>query len=255
MAALCGLSLSLTVVPAARAAPPGIRAERSVKLSEEAQAAYLDGRFDEAIRLYLMAYDALPDPGILYNIGFVYERKLDDPELALGYYERVATAPDVPEELAAKAAARLEGVRQVLADRKKPPPIEKPPPPEEPPAEGPTGDVRWAPVLTMAVGGAALLGGAVMGSLALDAEGRYANARDSGDTEGARSWQSTGRGQAFAADVLFIAGGATAAAGLIWFLIDGFDDAPADKPTPTTYWRFSPTTRSPGAFVSFGGAL
>ncbi len=244
---------------AARAALPRNSAERSERLSAEAQDAYVAGRFEEAIRLYLRAFNEMADPSILYNIGFIYERKLDDLELALGYYERVATAPDVPAELAAKAQGRLEGVRAALDARRAvtPSPGRNPERPGDPPEGAPDPGVSASlagergvsagPVLLMAAGGALVLGGAISGSLAVDTQARYASARSEGDAAAARDLRSKGRTEALIADVLLIGGAATALGGLIWLLVD----APADSPAVS--WGVGPV--SGGAALSIGGGF
>jgi tetratricopeptide (TPR) repeat protein len=258
IALIIGLGLGLAATPEAAAAPPGrLAMERYERLTEEGQVAFQAGRFEDAIKLYLLAYDAVPDPSILYNIGFIYERKLDDPELAIGYYERVATAIDSPPELIAKAENRLGIARELAAEkiRRTPNPrVGDPPGGDNPPSGDPSsngkGSVKAAPIIVTALGGAAFLGGAIFGSLAVETQVRYAQAREDGLAERARALRDTGRSQALIGDALMIGGGITAAAGLIWFLVDGYDDAPA----PASVRLYTTPIRD-GAFVMIGGSL
>ena len=256
VAIAAALGTASVAAPVHAAPPSKLALERYERLTEEGQTAYQAGRFEDAIRLYLLAFDAVPDPSILYNIGFIYEKKLDDPELAMGYYERVATAIDSPPELIAKANNRLEIARQLAAEKKGRPtePVDvKPPeggekPPVTPPEEGRS--LNAAPVVTVAVGGAALLAGAIFGSLAIDTQVRFAQAREDGLADRARDLQTTGRGQAVIADALMIGGGVVAATGLIWFLVDGWSG-----PSTSSSVQIHASPIADGAVVLIGGSL
>ncbi len=256
VAIAAALGASTVVGPVHAAQPTKLALERYERLTEEGQTAYQAGRFEDAIRLYLLAFDAVPDPSILYNIGFIYEKKLDDPELAMGYYERVATAVDSPPELIAKANNRLEIARQLAAEKKGRPtePVDVKPPDggEKPPVDPPnTGrSLNVAPVVTAAVGGAALLAGAIFGSLAVETQVRFAQAREDGLADRARDLQKTGRNQALLGDALMIGGGTVAAVGLIWFLVDGWSE-----PSTSSSVQIHASPIADGAVVLIGGSL
>src|SRR5262249_4158138 len=67
------------------------QAKRDVKAGLAAQAA---GKYDDAIALYKKAYDAVPHPELLFDLGQAYRLK-GDFESALVYYRRyLAVAPN-----------------------------------------------------------------------------------------------------------------------------------------------------------------
>jgi len=92
MAPLVVLALLAGLAPArARADDLTDRARRDVTAGLAAQSA---GRYDEAIALYKKAFDAIPHPEILFDLGQAYRLK-GDADTALGYYRRyLAVAPN-----------------------------------------------------------------------------------------------------------------------------------------------------------------
>lgn len=203
-------SLSLSGVALAADTPPREPTARAEWLSSRAEQAFADGRFSDAIKLYLDAWEAVPSAAILYNVAFIYDRRLQDPDLAIQYYDRAAASADADAGLVEKARARVAAIR---AERnKKPPPIEPDPEPETGGAGLPLG-----PILVMGGGGALFLGGVAMGFVASGTEDDFKSATTVSDK---RSLQSAGQTQAVVADILMVGGLLTAAGGLLWYLLD-----------------------------------
>jgi len=258
--ALAGPAL---LVSASRAAetPPRDPTARAEWLSNQAETAFSEKRFADAIRLYLDAWEAAPAASILYNVAFIYDKRLSDPELAIDYYERAARSPDADQALIDKARQRVAALRAELSGtppkdppKKDPPkkdPPKKDPPRKDPPKEDPVDlDPRpgLGPILVTVGGGALLTGGLVVGIFANKTRGDFAAAETPSDK---RELQSRGRSQALIADVLMGAGVVTLGAGLVWMLLE---------PLPETAERVHPVRLEPlflpgGAGVSLGGSL
>lgn len=108
---------SLLIALAIAALLPGLAAaepmrERAIKRFSQGEAYFKAGAYDKAIVEYQAAYDLVPKPGLLFNIGLANE-KLGHAELALEFYRRyLADSPDGPR--ADEARARAEALRQRL---------------------------------------------------------------------------------------------------------------------------------------------
>lgn len=105
----------------ALAAPVTAEAQESARKSYQAGAqAYAEGRFKDAIDLFLEAARIAPNPAFSYNIGLAYEQ-LGDPDNALRWYRdylrELPKAPDradiEPRILDAERRLRERGVQQV----------------------------------------------------------------------------------------------------------------------------------------------
>jgi tetratricopeptide (TPR) repeat protein len=85
----CWLSLALFVSSIAPGAPREVEDWDNKARAHFAQAtkAYNLGKFEEALKLYIEAYDAKPHPSFLFNIAQCY-RQLGDYETAATYYRR-----------------------------------------------------------------------------------------------------------------------------------------------------------------------
>ncbi len=229
---------------AAQPDPTG-RAER---LSAEAADAFGVGRFHDAIKLYLDAYDISKSPETLYNVAFIYEKKLAEPELAIDYYQRVVRAEGVDAALAAKAQKRMTALKDA---RKKddPPPKKTDPPPDAGPGAG--------PYVLVGTGGAVLAAGFTFAIMATVTHADF----DKAETADAkRALQSRGQTQALVADLAMGVGAAAILGGVIWLL--AASDAPASPtpgvtPTPGgTGLRFDAhLLESGGAVFTLGGHL
>jgi hypothetical protein len=127
------------------------QAKRDVAAGLAAQSA---GNYDEAIALYKKAFDAIPHPEILFDLGQAYRLK-GDAETALGYYRRyLAVAPsgrvardarrwiaELSKRVAAKPrdSGRASGPAQPVASAT----VE--PDPKPPAATGPSASAGAAP--------------------------------------------------------------------------------------------------------------
>ena len=207
---------------------PAAKAER---LGLEARAAYKAKNYDGAVALYLEAYDAAASPAILYNIAFIYDKKLNDREIALQYYNRVHSSSDAPDELKRKAQARITELSATPTGPTPPDPppsdpatIDPPPrdptpsdpnPPTDPPnVSGPDKPV-W-PWIVAGAGAAILGGGIALGVVAGGTADDFAAATEAADK---RSLQSAARTEAAAADIMMVVGGAALATGVVLFFV------------------------------------
>lgn len=105
------VAVMVLMAPTAGAAEPDVAARQAeaVRLYEEGEAQYLDGRYDAAAERFEAAYAAYPDPAYLFNIGLAFEKQGRWP-LVVRYFERfLAEAPT--------AAARPEVERRLAAAR------------------------------------------------------------------------------------------------------------------------------------------
>lgn len=105
---------------AAQAAPEARREARV--LTESAEADYREGRFESAAVGYERAYELVPAPQLLFNIGQC-QRKLGRPARAKTFFEAYLRArPDAPqrivvEQLIAEADAQLREHEAISAHR------------------------------------------------------------------------------------------------------------------------------------------
>ncbi len=148
------------------------------KLYLEGDKAYAEARYEAALDAFQRAYELSSRPALLYNIGNAFER--------LGRHREAADTlreylPHAKRSEKATIEKRIENLEKRAAEEEKaaakpepePDPEPKPAPrPEPAPAEPPPEPERPAPVLgyvLVGVGGAAILGGAIAGGLALGA--------------------------------------------------------------------------------------
>lgn len=104
-AATAAFALLSTAVPhAAHAddAPPSAEA-----LATEAFDKYQKGQYAEAVGLYIKSHKLSNDPRILFNIAQIYDKKLNDRDLAADYYRRYLKSPDAEPDLSKKSNDRL----------------------------------------------------------------------------------------------------------------------------------------------------
>ncbi|MGI9307754.1 MAG: tetratricopeptide repeat protein [Gammaproteobacteria bacterium] len=75
------------------------------------------GRFEDAVQAYQAALDADPDYGLAaYNLGVYYDLYQQQPERALGFYERYAALQLAPDKQVQRWIADLQ--RRVVAARR-----------------------------------------------------------------------------------------------------------------------------------------
>lgn len=103
------LALTLGLAGVARAQP---RAEARAHF-EQGEAYFRAGGYDLAIVEYQAAYDLVPEPGLLFNIGLSCENA-GDPERAIATYRRYLDA-DPRGGKAAEARARSEAISRGIA--------------------------------------------------------------------------------------------------------------------------------------------
>lgn len=254
--ACAALALPIALAPLAHAAdePPSDPTARAEWLSTQAETAFSEKRFADAIRLYLDAWEASPAASILYNVAFIYDKRLDDPELAIDYYDRAARSPDADADLKAKARARIATLQAQLAGNKPPP---DKPPPDKPPPDKPPGPHRAGsagPWILLGTGGAVLAGGVVMGLVASSTQGDFDDAESAADK---RSLQDQGRTEALIADLLMGTGIAAIGVGVVWAILDGGSDPGEASVNPVGHGGLELTPRiiPGGAALVLGGTL
>lgn len=159
-------ALSLACVTAAPAVRGDETAETTEQLAEKAYALQAAGKYPEAIATYLKAYDQSKAGLTLLNIATIYDRKLNEPQLAAEYYRRYLMAPDAEPDRVKKVTERLTTLKhaeeQEARARNAVTPIPTTTPSSQPPPEPreKTSDASHA-----SQGGAMRTAGVVMGVL------------------------------------------------------------------------------------------
>ncbi|MFN3198754.1 MAG: tetratricopeptide repeat protein [Bradymonadia bacterium] len=106
--------------PSTTASAPGVtggpaeaapETETVESLARQARARYGEGRFGEAVGLYLQAYKLAPASALLYNVALIYDKKLNEPELAIQFYRRYIAAPDADPKVAQRATIRVQTLK------------------------------------------------------------------------------------------------------------------------------------------------
>jgi len=114
VAALAVAAMLLSPFGRAYADPP-TQAERTKQAqvyADQAYVAYQSQDWLKAIAMYIESYKLVASAEVLFNIATLYDKKVGNKQLALDYYERHNGAPDASSELIAKAAARINALRQ-----------------------------------------------------------------------------------------------------------------------------------------------
>lgn len=83
-------------------------------LSAKAAAAYQAENYDEALELFLQAYELKPEPAMAYNVARAYEAKKDYAS-AEKYYRVFVEAPDVNLDARTDALQRIKLMRELAA--------------------------------------------------------------------------------------------------------------------------------------------
>lgn len=187
-------------------------------LAAEAKAAFAAKEFDRAITLFEQAYAKTGEPNYLFNIGRVYEEK-GDIETAVAKYQEFVKQPGVELEARQIATDRLKVLRQTLeqlrAEEAGKDPKEVAPPPVDEKRAARHRKMRLAGYSLLGVGGAALIIGAVFGSLAI---GKSNDAKDTPFVDEKLSLRNEARGRAVVGDAMLITGGVLAGVGLVLVL-------------------------------------
>ena len=195
---------------------------RAVVLFEESEVAYNEGRFEEAAAMLRRAYSLHADATLLFNLARA-EEGMGDLTAAIDSYERYLTAaPDAPDHGAIEArVATLRRQRDELsaaeADDHAPGGDDGANVAVAPePAERQTGGVTPLPWIVAGVGVAVIGAGVVLGVVS---QGKSNEAAIEPVQVTAADLHSEASTFATLANVMFIAGGIVAAAGVAWGVI------------------------------------
>jgi hypothetical protein len=219
---------------------------RAESFASKAFDAYQKKDYQEAVVLYLKAFEVAPSADVLFNLARIYDTKLNDRELAMSFYRRYIADPGADPQRVRTANTRLAELRELeLAARDKPavvPPVQaqggngqaQPYRGNEPntapsPAEhhGLSG-VQWAGIATGVVGLSGLAVGTVFG---LGAKSKADTAKQECDGNDCHSQSGVDAAKdastkADVATVAFIAGGALTVVGTILLVAGGSSASP-----------------------------
>jgi len=223
----CILALVVGLTTATARAETRSSHDEATRLFEQGERAYGEGRFAEAADLVRRAYELQPEPILLFNIGRALEGQGDIDGAIESYAQYLDAAPhaenrglverrlQVLREQQQQAAAMQQELREAEARLRE--------------AEENGASTSWAneetsrrsvnpvPWVIMGVGLASIVVGGALGALALDRQDR---ADEEPVQRSAYDTLEEGRRFALSANITLAAGGAVAAAGLIWGLID-----------------------------------
>jgi tetratricopeptide (TPR) repeat protein len=202
----------LIATATAVADPQAEQRERSGDLNRQAEIAFNQGNFEQAAKLLEFAYEAYPDPTILYNLGKTYER-LGAPAKAAAAYRRYLEAlPQAPDRATVEQAiAELDAKARARS------PIPPAPPPESPLSTRPARPPSKLPWIVVGTGGALTSAGVVFGFLVA-----RQNRRSDDAASQARAITYAERAERYEKLELvgLIGGGALLAGGLVWAILD-----------------------------------
>ena len=224
-------AVALLLCPTANAQPQieDDTLDQVEKLAASARQAYKEKRYDAAIAYYLRAYKLEPAGALLYNIAFIYDKKLSERDLAMEFYRRYIRAVDAEADVVERAINRLAELKTVT--KKRPVIVDDPGPDPNRPvvtrgAMHPREIAGWS-----VLGGGALLlaGAATLSALAARSEGQALDTSNPNLSD-RQADRDTGKQQAIAADVMWGVGGAALIAGLVLALTapDSADSAGVD---------------------------
>ncbi len=247
-------------------------AKRFEVLSAGAANLYEAGQYEEAIAEYLKAYDVVPSGEVLYNVAFIYDKKLGETSLAKDFYKRVLRSPETSSNIIALATNRVRAIEQeevaartaaeqaraearAAEERRRAEELAR-----IEAARGKTvmnggggnstvvasggSDPNYLAYGLIGGGGAMVLGGIIAGIVTLGTESDF---NEETDAAARAALKSDGEGQAVLTDVLLFGGAAVAATGVVLLLLD--DDGGSDVNV-----GFSPATDG-GGVVLVGGSL
>ena len=234
---------ALLVAPAVGAQPSPSGGDDRVKaLAAEAAGHYEAGRFCEAVQAYRKAWRIEPVSELLYNIAYIHDHKLDDPDVAQVYYRRYVRARDTDRETRLKAFERLDALDALGGGT--PPVAEAPPPPRLAPVAPPArltvapkaaaepsdpADLRTAAWVALGIGAAATLTGATFALLATHSHSKF---EDAEDAAARRELADEGEQRALLGDIGLGVGLASLAAGGVLYLLSDDDGGMSAAPLP-----------------------
>jgi tetratricopeptide (TPR) repeat protein len=184
---------------------------RAYALFERAETEYAEGDLEEAERLLAEALEIFHEPALLYNLARAREGLGRTEQAIEGYRAYLAEVPDAPNRGAIERRieamqASMERERRAEADRAR----------ERERRAADDGSPLVVPLVIGATGLAVLGAGAVLGGLAVSE--RDAAVEAGSHLDGTAAFD---RGETFAtvANVLFAAGGAALAVGVVWVIV------------------------------------
>ncbi|MCA9540372.1 MAG: tetratricopeptide repeat protein [Myxococcales bacterium] len=224
-----GVLLSALVIGPVAAQPAGGEPSNQdviAQLASRGLEYFQQGKFREAVSAYQEAYRYEPVGALLYNIAFIYDKKLEDYDLAIDYYRRFVNAPDADPDTRLAAYERLQVLYEQKIEKGKtvaPPVATTVTPPPPPPDDKGQRIAGWVTLGT----GVALMGvGGAFGLMALGTQSDYDDAAN--DAKKRQDLRDQGEQQALIADVAIGVGAAAAVTGAILLLTaDGPPEAPA----------------------------
>lgn len=234
---------ALLVAPAVGAQPSPSGGDDRVKaLAAEAAGHYEAGRFCEAVQAYRKAWSIEPVGELLYNIAYIHDHKLDDPDVARVYYRRYVRARDTDRDTRLKAFERLDAletldgrveVAEVAPPRLVPaaPPVRLASPPRATAAAEPSdpADLRTAAWVALGIGAAATLTGATFALLATHSHAKF---EDAEDAAARRKLGDEGEQRALLGDIGLGLGLAGLATGGVLYLLSEDDEGMSAAPVP-----------------------
>ncbi len=210
------------------------RAERALAkkveaLASSAREAFGRGDFAKAVAEYIKAYQLQPEAPLVYNIAFIYDRKLGERALAMTYYRHFVEDPDADPDLVEKALSRLEELKaqedaEEAKRREEAEQREEAKRREEAkmralahPVDRPMTTTALAGWVTLGVGVALAGGGAGLWAVAA---GDQHDFEASTSLNEKKSLRSNGQSAALGSDILLAVGGAAVGAGALLVILD-----------------------------------
>lgn len=248
------LGLALGLCPLATTRPAQAQEPTAAQLSEQAYARYEVGDYPGAVAFYMKAYALNVDPRVLFNVAQIYDKKVQDRDLAIEYYRRYLKSTTTEVELVRKATERITELQRQVDERAKPaapgapplaiaPPVAPPLAPAPAPVEAGPSPPYW---IGYTLGGVLGAGAVVTGALALSSASSLSKLSFTGKTAPAdvTSQSSKTRGLAITTDVLIGSAVVSAAVTLI-VQLSASKGAKAPKGAPSVgatgtdlVWRF-----------------
>lgn len=201
---LVAAALSFGARPA-RATPVDARA---VELYRQSVERYREGRWAEAADLLREAYRREPDPVLLYDLGRACER-MNDARCAIDAYEGYLARASPPDRAAIEQ--RIAAYKTQLAEGGEP---QAAPAPASAPVERRPSPVPWIVAGT----GVVAVGAGI--ALLLVADAKHEDAVSAETQQRSVDLEASADRTATIGNVTLVAGGAVAAAGIVWGLLD-----------------------------------
>ncbi len=182
--------------------------QRALDLFDRSEVAYQKGQFAEAARLLREAYVLQKEPVLLYNLARAYEGLGDLASAAKAYEDFLAVQPDAKDKGAIQQ--RIATLRRQIAERE----AEKRRAAERKPPEKKPSAAPWI------VAGFGVAGVGTGIAFTLLSNGKHADGVKEPVQTTATHDQDVAKTDATVATVAYVAGGALAAAGVVWGILD-----------------------------------